>query len=66
MNIMENLENSFWLSSNMLLLYAFIIEFLLRALPTEKSFSIISGIKKIMLKLHELVDYLAPDRIEKK
>lgn len=63
---MENLLNSFWLSSNMLLLYAFFIEALLRILPTEKSFSILSGIKRIMLKLHELIDFILPDKIEKK
>lgn len=58
--------DSYWLSSNMLLVYAFVIECFLRLLPTEKSYSIITLTKKIMLKLHELVEYIAPDRIIKK
>ncbi|MFM1755003.1 MAG: hypothetical protein RLZZ236_1942 [Bacteroidota bacterium] len=57
---------SYWLSSNMLLVYAFVIEFFLRLLPTEKSYSIITLTKKIMLKLHELLEYIVPDRIIKK
>jgi hypothetical protein len=57
--------DSYWLSSNMLLLYAFVIEFFLRLLPTEKSYSIITCVKKVMLKLHELVEYIVPDRIIK-
>lgn len=58
--------DSYWLSSNMLLIYAFVIEFFLRLLPTEKSYSIITMTKKIMLKFHELIEYVSPDRIIKK
>ncbi len=58
--------DSFWFSSNMLLVYAFIIEGFLRMLPTEKSYSIITLSKKVMLKIHELIDYINPDRIIKK
>lgn len=62
---MENLENSFWLSSNMLLLYAFLIEIILRLLPTEKSYSIIQFIKFIMLKVHYVIDNIIPDNLKK-
>ena len=62
---MEQILNSYWLSSNMLILYAFVIEGLLRLLPTPQSFSIISGIKQLMIKFHELIDYILPDNIKK-
>lgn len=62
---MEQIINSYWLSSNMLILYAFVIEGLLRLLPTPQSFSILSGIKQLMIKLHELIDYILPDNVKK-
>ena len=62
---MEQIVNSYWLSSNMLILYAFVIEGILRLLPTPQSFSILSGIKQLMIKLHELIDYILPDNVKK-
>jgi hypothetical protein len=49
----------------MLIVYAFFIEGLLRLLPTPQSFSILAGIKQLMIKLHELIDYILPDNIKK-
>jgi hypothetical protein len=62
---MEQILNSYWLSPNMLIVYAFFIEGLLRLLPTPQSFSILAGIKQLMIKLHELIDYILPDNIKK-